>query len=235
MQRLVSRLARISLNPNDVATACRLAAVAFMDTKHWSKRDLAAWLVESYQFATLRGHGGGVAPKHHGTVSREKLVDLMERVRDEVRDMLDHVLTGDPSFAEELVRAGVVAPLKLPNGKVLFVAMNHKGLRLADRVLSLFAADYLMRPQDYRARLSVCDHCHAVSFTGECRHPHSGIFLSKEGREVPEPDVTCTVVIDEALEEGAGLQQILAEVQELEEGEMEIEPDDIIAFESLAS
>ena len=217
MQRLLSQLDRISLDPAEVAAACRDAGVAFLETRRWNKRDLAEWLVESYQFATLRGHGGGVAPKHHGTVAKETVVDLVERVRDEVIEALDHVLTGDSSFTEESVRAGFVAPLKLASGRVLYVAMNHKSLRLADRVLSLFAADYLMRPQDYRRKLSVCDHCRAVSFEKECRHPQSGVFTFEGGRELAGevPQTVCIDVAEDEIEE--------------------IDANDIILLESLAS
>src|SRR5882672_9280587 len=138
MQRLLSHLERISLDPADVATACRDAGVAFLETRRWSKRDLAQWLIESYQFATLRGNGGGVAPKldtpesPRGTIAKETVVELVERVRDEVSDILDHVLTGDPSFADECLRSGMVQPLKLGSGRVMYVAMNHRSLRLAD-------------------------------------------------------------------------------------------------------
>ncbi len=218
MQRLLSHLDRISLDPADVATACRDAGVAFLETRRWSKRDLAQWLIESYQFATLRGNGGGVAPKHTGTVAKETVVDLVERVRDEVTDALDHVLTGDPSFADECLHAGMVQPLKLGSGRVLYVAMNHKSLRLADRVLSLFAADYLMRPQDYRCKLSVCETCRAVSFERECRHPQSGVYTSENGREVAGEMRLPPICIEVAHDEPE-----------------EIDPGDIIVLESLAS
>ncbi|HWL89629.1 MAG TPA: hypothetical protein VNO21_27690, partial [Polyangiaceae bacterium] len=135
--------------------------------------------------------------------AKETVVDLIARVRDEVTDALDHVLTGDPAFADECVRAGFVAPLKLSSGRVLYVAMNHKSLRLADRVLSLFAADYLMRPQDYRAKLSVCEYCRAVSFEKECRHPQSGIFSFEGGRELAGemPQTVCIEVVEDEVEE----------------------------------
>jgi hypothetical protein len=231
MERLVSRLARISLNPIDVAVACREAGLAFLETDQWSKRDLAQWLIDSYQFATLRGHGGGVFPQHHGTVSREKVLDLVERVRDEVRNTLDHVLTGDMSFARQLVEEGVVAPFRQQNGQTMYVAMNHKSLRLADRVLSLFAADFLMRPHDYRARLSVCEYCKTVSFTGECRHPQSGIFL-RDGREISE-EIACTVIFDEAIEDANAFADLLDRVEDDEP--TEINGSDIIVISSLAS
>ncbi|WP_394826900.1 hypothetical protein [Pendulispora albinea] len=202
MQRLPSQLDRISLDPAEVAGACREAGVSFLETRRWSKRDLADWLVGSYQFATLRGNGGGVGPRNPGTVAKETVVDLVDKVREEVLDTLDHVLTGDPSFAEAAVRSGSVATLKLGSGRVLYIAMNHTALRLADRVLSLFAADYLMRPQDYRRKLTVCDHCHAVSFEKECRHPQSGVFTFEGGRELAGgvPQTVCIDVDDEVEE-----------------------------------
>ncbi|WP_394837701.1 hypothetical protein LVJ94_12390 [Pendulispora rubella] len=215
MQRLLSQLERISLDPAEVAAACRDAGVAFLETRRWNKRDLAEWLVESYQFATLRGHGGGV-PKHQGTVAKETVTDLVDRVRNEVTDALDHILTGDPTFAEDCVRAGHVATLQIGNGRVMYVAMNHKSLRLSDRVLSLFAADYLMRPQDYRCRLSVCEYCRKVSFDKECVHPQSGVF-APGGRELAGESLpTHTIVVEEDEVEELGV-------------------DDIIVLESLAS
>lgn len=219
MQRLSSRLARISLHPSEVSTACRAAALAFLEPRPWSKRELADWLVGAYQYVTLRGHGGGVAPKNHGAVSRESVVELVERVRDEVRDALDHVLTGDAGFVEELVQSGAVAPLKLPTGHEIHVAMNHRSLRLADRVLSLFAADYLMRRNDYRTKLTVCDDCHQVTFAGECRHPQSGVFLSRNALTA-RTSMVCTIEVDDD--------------DDFDDTE-EIAADDIIVLESLAS
>ena len=44
--------------------------------------------------------------------------------------------------------------------------------RLAERVLSLFAVDYLVRPGDYETRLTICATCKQVSFDGPCSaHP----------------------------------------------------------------
>jgi hypothetical protein len=39
----------------------------------------------------------------------------------------------------------------------------------ADRILSLVSVDYLMRPADYLALLSVCGLCQEVSFDAQIR------------------------------------------------------------------
>jgi hypothetical protein len=55
--------------------------------------------------------------------------------------------------------------------------------RLADRVLSLVAADYLARPTDYDTDLSVCMTCKTVEFDavsrarGICHRHGSGMFV----------------------------------------------------------
>jgi hypothetical protein len=40
---------------------------------------------------------------------------------------------------------------------------------LAERIVSLISVDYLMRPADYLALLSVCGVCQAVSFDAQVR------------------------------------------------------------------
>ena len=54
-------------------------------------------------------------------------------------------------------------------GRARVSIVDYLQLLFAERILSLVSVDYLMRPADYLALLSVCGICQAVSFDAQVR------------------------------------------------------------------
>jgi hypothetical protein len=68
-----------------------------------------------------------------------------------------------------------------------WVPLAPSRMRLADRLLSLLAVDYLTRPEDYESKLFICSRCTLVGFDaaararGLCRvHAVSGIRFKSD-------------------------------------------------------
>jgi hypothetical protein len=102
-----------------------------------------------------------------------------------------------PDARLEFVRAAIrqrdVVPALDIDGASLWVPLNRRGMILRDRILSLFAVDFLLRPEDYAGELFVCRMCEQVVFDsaarslGQCgAHRTSGIVARVQ---VPDPDL----------------------------------------------
>jgi hypothetical protein len=154
----------------------RGAAAAFVRgaTLGWSRRDLANWLVCQYAPCALTDP----------TEDRDTRPPALERTLDDgiiarvIVDARAHVLRllrdlTSPLHASPVARlaiaTGAVAPRRDGSAAVLFVPVSLTRLRLHERAGSLFVADYLNYPHDYR-RLRVCRDCGELSFTGELEH-----------------------------------------------------------------
>lgn len=182
-----------------IADACRTAALAFLnESQHWGKAELAMWLMGPYTQLTQyispfsRRHGGELG--RTAPMLREidaRMVDrVIKNARDEVLTTLEHTsdTEGGASFAFTMLAAGFVARCE-DRGHVAGWVPTTDARRLADRVLSLLAADYLARPKDYEAELCVCAECKIVEFDeiaqvrGICsRHHASGMFVPRSRR-----------------------------------------------------
>ncbi len=152
---------------NLVADAARDAAVAFVnESLFWGKAELAMWLLGPYSQAAHRVSAG---PEHAPPGLREvdavEIEHVLACARGEVLDALDRMR--DPESAARTVFAMVAS------GFVVTCQDGHGGQgwvptmtarRLADRVLSLFAADYLIRPSDYEQGFAVCGVCEHIAF-----------------------------------------------------------------------
>ena len=73
------------------------------------------------------------------------------------------------SFARSALHAGYVRRSRDTAGRAGYVPVDHERMRLSDRVLSLAAVDYLMRPSDYLALLTVCKVCEKITFDPHTR------------------------------------------------------------------
>jgi hypothetical protein len=168
------------------ADGCRLAALDFVNrvAPAADKAVLAEWLRGPYRAhvvvlarsRTRRMTAASVLP---GTLEK-----LLSQTRLDVglgllraRDAEDGV-----SFAYSALAAGFVYRCQDADGAQGWVPVAHPRMRLADRVLSLVAADYLLRPDDYESALYTCANCGLVEFDpkraalGVCRaHAHSDI------------------------------------------------------------
>ena len=94
---------------------------------------------------------------------------------------------GGASFAFTMLASGFVARCE-DKGRVAGWVPTTQARRLADRVLSLLAADYLSRPEDYEVDLGVCTQCNAVEFDaiarvrGICQRHSNSMFVVKGPR-----------------------------------------------------
>src|SRR5207302_9908445 len=94
---------------------------------------------------------------------------------------------GGASFAFSMLSSGFVARCEDSRNVQGWIPTT-EARRLADRVLSLFAADYLTRPSEYETELGVCSQCEAVDFDsvsetrGICHRHASGMFVPKSRR-----------------------------------------------------
>ena len=146
----------------DIADACRCAGLEFMRGvgSGWSTHDLVAWLVGSYHAVARSGHV-------HRELSpeREPLSALMVQAQGHViRTLERHASMGCCSaFICDLEEKGALE-LTLVAKERVWVPCDHARLAFRDRVMSLFAADALLRPADYQSPM--CGRCGGLSLDG---------------------------------------------------------------------
>jgi hypothetical protein len=68
-----------------------------------------------------------------------------------------------------MVEGMLVVGVHDTTGAIGYAPVRYAEMRLVDRVVSLFVADYLTRPNDYR-RLVTCEECGDLAFDGLPRH-----------------------------------------------------------------
>jgi hypothetical protein len=140
-----------------VADACRATAFAFVDeAEGWGKLELARWLAGPY--ANLLRHTESLEPETSGIVQipRVRTLDeqvvqrLVWRAHVEVMETLQNVKTPSEgqTFTLTMISLGKVARFRDATGALGWLP-TPRAKRLAERVLSLVAADYLVRPMDY--------------------------------------------------------------------------------------
>lgn len=154
----------------------RLAAVAFMrgTSSGWGRRELAEWLVCHYSPCTAK-------PLFPERADESKLSDrtvdetTVERVILDAR-MRALRLLGDlvvPWQACPITRlavaSGIVLSERDQRGAVAYSPVGKKKMRLSERVASLFIADYLNQPTEYRWVMT-CRECGELSFATELEH-----------------------------------------------------------------
>ncbi|MBX3198852.1 MAG: hypothetical protein KF894_12005 [Labilithrix sp.] len=154
----------------DIADACREAALTFInESKHWGKAELGMWLTGTY--AALTQHGakepGQVWPVPLLRDIDARLIDrIMESARTEIFETLALISRdGSASFVLRALIAGAVIRCEDGQREPAW-APTGEPTRLAERVLSLFAVDYLARPGDYESELTICLQCETVAFDG---------------------------------------------------------------------
>lgn len=181
-----------------IASVCRDTALEFVnDAERWGKAELAMWLMGPYAQVTQYVPSGASRLRAEGTrpipLLREIDARMVDRVirnaRTEVLATLQRTMDpeGGASFAFSMLAAGFVVRCE-DRQQVTGWVPTTDARRLADRVLSLLAADYLTRPTEYESDLSICSSCGTVDFDGASRlrgtcHRHgSGMFAPKSRR-----------------------------------------------------
>ena len=165
-----------------VAEECRETLQGFLDgsATTWGKTGLAVWLAGPYRLLTrlaprpeesgIRSTSDTVPASVRTQLRSDDLEGLMRSARQEVTTTLRLACAhGNTSFAHTAIHAGAVTRTRDATGRAGWVPVDRNRMRLPDRVLSLAAADYLMRPADYLTLLAVCSHCEAVSFDPQAR------------------------------------------------------------------
>lgn len=158
-----------------IAQACREAALAFVtDSDRWGKAELAMWLMGPYQqlmrfdHQYVRRRADAVPPS--APLLREIDARMVERIIKNARAEIGESLaaTRDPemaaSFLFTMLCAGYVVRCEDLAGGAGWIPATAAS-RLADRVLSLFAVDYLVRAADYENAHAICRSCGVVAFT----------------------------------------------------------------------
>jgi hypothetical protein len=150
----------------------RKAGLEFVHgARAWTARDLARWLLGPYSAATSRVPRPD-CPRRFGSAADAAAVwEILERTHADIVAALRQAATSEmPELVATARHGGAIVPT--PSG--FWVPRDRARMLLRDRVLSLFAADYLLRPADYRRDLAVCTRCDAVVFdraardTGHC-------------------------------------------------------------------
>ncbi len=174
----------------DIADLSRNAATLIMSAvrDRWGRPELARWLVGPYARATEPAHWAstGGPPPLTRSVSPEEVEMLLLHAHANVVECVRyarswHVQRG---FARRMVDEGLVVGV-LDGRSLGYAPIDHRRMRLVDRIRSLFVADYLTRPDDYKT-FQVCD-CGVVTFDPapahypECERPReSGIMRRVE-------------------------------------------------------
>jgi hypothetical protein len=168
------------------AEGCRTAALDFVNRVVTSddKGLLAEWLRGPYRAHVVTLARSRTRRMGAATVVPGALTTLLARTRLEVglgllraRDPADGV-----GFGYSALAAGHVYRCQDSRGTPGWVPVAQPRMSLADRVLSLVAADYLLQSEDYETSLYTCATCGLTEFDaaraalGVCRaHAHSDI------------------------------------------------------------
>lgn len=191
------------LDALSLADACRTTALAFLnESQHWGKAELAMWLMGPYGQLTQymspgsRHRAGELAQPV--PLMREIDARMVDRVIKNAYEEVVATLQGlrdserSTSFAFTMLSAGFVGRCEDRGHRAGWVPTTD-ARRLADRVLSLLAADFLARPADYETDLSICSQCKAIEFDtvarsrGICHRHGSGIFVPRSQRRPTMP------------------------------------------------
>ena len=145
----------------------------------WGKREVAKWLAGPYRALTSLATEPE-APEDSRTFRRlptslsvdaTRLDDVLRAAKEDLLATL--ILAAPPDsdvrFSTRAVTAGHVVRTRDAGGRGGWAPVDAPGMLLADRIASLVSVDYLMRPADYLALLSVCGLCQAVSFDAQVR------------------------------------------------------------------
>jgi hypothetical protein len=149
------------------------------------KQELADWLRGPYRSHVVAIGRASTRKMCASSVLPDVLERLLARTRFEVMLALSRAV--DPAdgvnFGFDALSTGLVYRCQDAERTPGWVPVSQPRMRLTDRVLSLIAADYLLRSDDYEQALYTCGACDRVAFDaqakacgGTCRsHAHSDI------------------------------------------------------------
>ena len=180
-----------------VAEACRSAALDFLnESKRWGQAELATWMMARYApLAQSATPEDGETPAKPIFLLRDMDPRMVARVvrtaHDEVMSALRKIAEDEASesFAFAMVASGFVVRSSDEAGWM----PTTEPRRLADRVLSLLAVDFLTNAADYYSALSMCPRCKHVELDavartrGLCSRHGAGSPHSQRFGSLPPP------------------------------------------------
>jgi hypothetical protein len=143
----------------------RTAGLGFLrgSRNGWTRRELGRWLVGPYRDAT--SEVPRIDAESFGDASRRIDEETIASVVREAREEVVLALRNSPHLVATAMRDHAI----VPTGDGIWIPLDRPRMRLAERVRSLFAADYLLRPQDYERDLTICAKCEGVVFDATAR------------------------------------------------------------------
>ena len=161
-----------SLRTLAVTRACRVALLAFANgAPRWGKHELAAWLAGPYAEITRTSSPlvSGLARRPIDSEARVDAVQLALVVNEAIastRDLLRASMhpEGGAVAAWDAWRRGLVVRCEDETLNEGWIPLDVPGARLKDRILSLWAADYLCTTEEYECYLGLCEVCETSSF-----------------------------------------------------------------------
>jgi len=187
-----------------VAEASRLAMLTFVNgARRWRTVDLTRWLHGSYALATsfVRDATRGAIDSGAGSIVDPRFDESLVRgVLDECHEVTLETLRAavNPVYAETVVQVALgsdlIAECQDEEGALGWAPVARPRVVLADRLVSLLAADLLTRPHDYESAFAVCRRCGGAVFdllarsSGLCRAHRSGVITrNMNAVTVPAP------------------------------------------------
>ncbi len=194
-----------------LADVCRATTLEFMNGAGgaWQKRELASWLAGPYRALTslaqrqqreserminVLARVAVVRPVRLAAkspeISERRIADLLASARAEVGATLEGLRDCDVGvgFVFDVLGAGLVQRCVDRDGEAGWVPLDLPRQRLADRVASLIAVDYLLRAEDYEQKLATCAACGLVSFEDD-RHGARACPRNVSESGIPGPRV----------------------------------------------
>jgi hypothetical protein len=166
----------------EVAEQCRRALLVFLHgvgLQGWGCEELAAWLSGPYEtvthmateVASTKGGRAPSAPEGPSTLDRNAVEQLMVHAHRECLNVLRSMIDPEQgtSFAFKLVSLELLMRCEDTQSHCGWLPIAKSNMRLADRVQSLIAVDFLTRPEDYESQLSLCSRCGTVEFDAMAR------------------------------------------------------------------
>jgi hypothetical protein len=166
----------------DVVRRTQLAARAFRSSVNgWGRTKVRSWLIIEYAMATEWTREDDVSPwSHRGTpMDDERSREVADDARRRVARLLLEESGGwnTKTFAAAMIDRGLLTSVTDASGREAFAPAARVELSFVERVASIFIADFLAHPEDYR-NLSSCECCGELAINGHATHVSECVKLS---------------------------------------------------------
>lgn len=166
-----------NVRTEDVVRRTRHAVEVFLTSaaNDWGRAKLRSWLIVEYGMATEWTREDDVAPwlgpfaRLDDAAVHELVDDTRRRIARMFRDESAEWLARREEFAREMIARGLVTSVTDCSGREAYAPAVRVELGFVERVASLFIADFLSHPDDYR-HLASCPACDEMTFAGRTRH-----------------------------------------------------------------